>query len=221
METFQLLIDLWKSLIGPATLDTLTIVFFTVIIGCSVGFILAMLLTLWGPNGLTHNKIAYRLVNILVTLVRSIPLLILIIALIPITRSIIGTIIGTRATIFSLSIACSAFTAKLFEGNFLSVDRQLIEAARSYGAKDIQIFFKVILPQTMPQLINSITLTIVTYIAGSTIASSIGGGGLGSVAINYGYQSFNEFILYYAVIILIIIVNLVQWLGDKLYKKIK
>ncbi|MFN0603907.1 methionine ABC transporter permease [Facklamia hominis] len=215
------IIPLWSKLIGPATLETIMIVSFTALIGCTIGFLLAMLLILWGPNGLTYNKKLYNLFNTILNLIRSMPLLILIIALIPVTRAVIGSIIGMKATIFTLSIACSAFTAKMFEGNFLSVNKQVIEAARSYGATDLQIFFKVIVRQCLPQLINSVTLTVITYIAGSTIASSIGGGGLGAVAITYGYQSFNQFILYYAVVVLIILVNIVQFIGDLIYKKVK
>lgn len=217
-EKFELL---WFKLIGPATLDTIRIVGITAFIGSSVGFLLAMMLILWGPNGLTFKKKRYSLINTILNLIRSVPLLILIIALIPLTRLVIGSIIGPKATIFTLSIACSAFSAKLFESNFLSVHHQVIEAARSYGATDIQIFFHVIVKQSLPQLINSLTIVIVTYIAGSTIASSIGGGGLGAVAITYGYQSFDKFVLYYAVIVLIIIVNIVQYVGDLIFKKIR
>ena len=151
--------------------------------------------------------------------IRSFPILILIVAISPLTRWIIGTTIGEAAAIVPLSIAATAFIARLLENCFMEVDRQLIEAARSFGATNMQIIFRVIIRESVPGMISALTMASVTYIAGTTIAGAVGGGGLGAVALTYGFQSFNDTVLYMAVFMLFLMVNVTQFIGDWLYKK--
>ncbi len=212
--------NVWSSLILPSIFTTIIIVVSTVLIGTVLGFGLSYLMTLWHPNGIRPNKNKYRIISFFINTIRSFPILVLIIALIPLTRKVIGTSLGTAATIFPLSIACTAFMAKLLENNFLSVDQQIIEAARSYGATDRQIFFYAIVKESVPNIVSTITLAIITYIAATTIAASVGGGGIGAVALTYGYQSFNYIILYFGVLVLFLMVNAVQWIGNKIYEKL-
>ena len=210
----------WDKLIFPSIFVTVQIVFFTVMIGFLGGFLLAFLLTLYGPNGLNHKRWLYRLLSFIINLIRSFPILILIVSIAPFTRLVVGTTIGTWAVVLPLSIAATAFIARLLESSFIQVDRQLIEAARSLGATNLQIFYYVILKESVPSIVSVVTLAAINYIAATTIAGAVGGGGLGAIALTYGYQSFNNTILYMGVFVLLLMVNIVQYLGECFYKKL-
>lgn len=209
----------WDQLFVPAIFTTIQIVFFTVLIGTIIGFGLAVLLTLYGPNGLNHKKYIYGVLNFLINLIRSFPILILIVTISPLTRLIVGTTLGVKAVIIPLSIAATAFIARVLEGNFISVDKQLIEAARSLGATNMQIMWNVIIKESFPSIVSTITLATINNIASTTIAAAVGGGGLGAIALTYGYQSFNDTILYTGVVALLIMVNIVQFAGEWIYKR--
>lgn len=209
----------WEKLMYPAFFATVRMGLGTMVIGMVLGFVLSIFLTLYHPNGLKPNGKIYPLLNFLVNSIRSFPILILIVAISPLTRWIIGTTIGEAAAIVPLSIAATAFIARLLENCFMEVDRQLIEAARSFGATNMQIIFRVIIRESVPGMISALTMASVTYIAGTTIAGAVGGGGLGAVALTYGFQSFNNTVLYMAVFMLFLMVNVTQFIGDWLYKK--
>lgn len=210
----------WERLIFPAIFDTITIVFFTVLIGFILGFLFAVLLTLYGPTGLRYRKRFYTVLSLIINTIRSFPILILIVSIAPFTRIVVGTTIGTKAVILPLSIAATAFIARLLESSFIKVDRQLVEAARSLGATDMQILWHVIVKESVPSIISVVTMATVNNIASTTIAGAVGGGGLGAIALTYGYQSFNNTILYMGVFILLIMVNVIQYLGERIYKKL-
>ncbi len=210
----------WNKLIMPSIFVTIEIVFFTVLIGFVLGFIMAILLTLYGPTGLRYKKRLYTVLSFIINTIRSFPILILIVTIAPFTRLVVGTAIGTKAVILPLAIAATAFIARLLESNFIKVDRQLIEAARSLGATDMQIIWKVIVKESVPSIISAVTLATINNIAATTIAGAVGGGGLGAIALTYGYQSFNKTILYMGVLILLVMVNVVQYFGEWLYKKL-
>ena len=212
--------EYWNKLIMPSIFVTLEIVFFTVLIGFVLGFIMAILLTLYGPTGLRHKKRLYAVLSFIINTIRSFPILILIVTIAPFTRIVVGTTIGTRAVILPLAIAATAFIARLLESNFIKVDAQLIEAARSLGATDMQIMWRVIIKESVPSIISVITLATINNRAATTIAGAVGGGGLGAIALTYGYQSFNNTVLYMGVLILLIMVNAVQYFGEWLYKKL-
>lgn len=218
-EFWTLWLKYYNKIIGPSIFATLRMVISTVVIGFALAFVLAILLTIYRPDGLNPKKNVYKLLDFLVNTIRSFPILILIVAISPLTRIIVGTTVGEKAAILPLSIAATAFIARLLENSFREVDKQLIEAARSFGATDIQIIFKIIIKESIPSIISIATMSTITYIASTTIAGAVGGGGLGSVALNYGYQSFNNTILYTAVFILFIMVIITQTIGSWLYKK--
>ncbi len=202
-----------NKLVLPSIVATIRMVFATMIISTICGFIIAILLTMYGPNGLKYNKIFYKFISLPVNIIRSFPILILIVAISPLTRLIVGTTIGEKAVVLPLSIAATAFISRLLESAFIKVDKQLIEAARSFGASDMQIIFRIIIKESVPAIISILTITTVTYIAATTIAGAVGGGGLGAISLTYGYQSFNNIVLYMAVAALFIMVNLVQLIG--------
>ena len=213
-------INYFVKLILPSTIVTIRIVFFTILIGFVLGFIIAVLLTMYGPNGLNYKKKFYNVLSFIVNTIRSFPILILIVAISPFTRLIIGTTIGEKAVILPLSITATAFIARLLESSFIKVDKQLIEAAKSFGATNIQIMFGVIIRESIPSIGSVVTMAAVNYIAATTIAGAVGGGGLGAVALTYGYQSFNNTILYLSVFIMFLFVNIAQYIGDFIYKKL-
>lgn len=209
----------FNKIIAPSIFATIRMVIFTVIFGFIMGFGLSILLVLYGPEGLNPKKRIYKILDFIINTIRSFPILILIVAVSPLTRKIVGTTVGEKAAILPLTIAATSFIARALENIFKGVDKQLIEAARSFGASNIQIVFRVIVKESIPSIINVATMATITYIAGSTIAGAVGGGGLGAVAINYGYQSFNNSVLYTSVFILFILVQIAQTIGNWLYKK--
>ena len=214
--------DLWnftKQLVIPATLGTIRLVLLVVVIGYALGFIMGSILYIYSPNGLNPNKKIFRIANFLVNVIRSIPILILIVALFPLTRAIIGTSVGPNAVIIPLALAATAFIGRYLENIFNAVDRQTIEAARSYGANNFDIMRYIVVRESIPGMVSTLTLAIINNIAGSTIAGAVGGGGIGAIAINYGYQSFNNAVLYTAVVILYLMVQVVQTVGNKIYEK--
>lgn len=208
------------KIIWPATIATIKIVFFTMLIGIVFGMLLAIILTLYGDKGLKPRKRISRPILIVINFIRSLPGIILIVTFIPLTKYLVGTTIGVKAVIVPLGISAMAFIAKALEDSFVEVDRQLIEAARSFGASNFQIVTKVIIRESIPSIISVFTMSTVYYIAGSTLAGAVGGGGLGAVALTYGYQSFNDKILYTCVVIIYLMVQFVEYLGKFIYKKI-
>lgn len=214
--------DWWnftKQLVIPATLGTIRLVLLVVVIGYALGFLMGSILYIYSPNGLNPNKKIFRIANFLVNVIRSIPILILIVALFPLTRAIIGTSVGPNAVIIPLALAATAFIGRYLENIFNAVDRQTIEAARSYGANNLDIMRYIVVRESIPGMVSTLTLAIINNIAGSTIAGAVGGGGIGAIAINYGYQSFNNAVLYTAVVILYLMVQAVQTVGNKIYEK--
>ncbi|MBX8801659.1 methionine ABC transporter permease [Pseudochrobactrum asaccharolyticum] len=206
---------LWRSL-GETLIMTGFSSLFTLIFGLPLG----LLLILTDRNGLLQNLAVNRVVGAVVNAFRSVPFIILLVALIPFTRLIMGTALGTWASIVPLSIAAIPYYARMAEVSLREVDHGLIEAARSMGASRWTIIKEVLIPESMPGLIAGFTVTIVTLIGASAMAGAIGAGGLGDLAIRYGYQRFNYPIMAAVVAVLIVIVCLIQWIGDRLVQKV-
>lgn len=190
--------------------------FFSVILG----FIPAIILTLTANDGLRPNKIVYRTLDFLVNIFRSFPFIILMVIVIPFTRLLAGTTIGTTAAIVPLTISAIPFIARVIESALRSVDNGLIEAAKSFGASDSQIIYRIYLKEAFPAIISGITLTIISLVGYSAMGGAIGAGGLGDVAIRYGYQAYRMPYLIIASIILIIFVQIIQSLGNYLYRRL-
>lgn len=209
------------NLLYKATLETLYMSLVSTILAFIIGLGLAVILILTKKGGLAQNIIIYRTLDIIVNTLRSFPFIILMIVLFPLTKLIIGTSIGTSAAIVPLTIGSAPFIARLIEAAMLEVDKGVIEAAMSFGASRFQIIFKVQLKEALPAIINALTLTLIMIIGFSAMAGTVGGGGLGDVAVRYGYQRFKPDIMIYTVIILIVLVQIVQSLGDFAYKKLK
>lgn len=209
-----------NEIIGKALVETLEMVFASTIGSLILGFIPAIILTLTAKDGLKPNKVVYTILDLIINILRSFPVIILMVAIIPLTRFIAGKSIGTEAAIVPLTIAAAPFVARIIESALREVDKGIIEAAKSFGASNTQIIFKVMLKEAIPSIASGITLTIISIVGYSAMAGTIGGGGLGQVAISYGYQRFQTDFMVVTCIVLIIIVQGLQLLGNYFYNKL-
>ncbi|MEG2257701.1 MAG: methionine ABC transporter permease [Lachnospiraceae bacterium] len=209
------------QVVGPATLETLYMTLSCMIYGGIIGFGIAIILYITGNNGMYPNRIIYAIIDFIVNTFRSFPFIILIVAMIPITRMIIGTSIGTKAAIVPLTIAMAPFIARIFENAFQEVDLEVIEAGRSFGMTNRQVLFHIVMVESFPAVVSGFVLATITAMGGTAMAGAVGAKGLGSVALMYGYQSYNDLIMYMTVILLIMIAQLSQSFGNWIYKKIK
>ena len=210
------IIDVMIQAVG----QTVYMVFFSTLFASILGFILGIVVTVTSPKGLKPNKIIYNVLDLIINVLRSFPFIILIVFIIQLTRAIVGTPRGEAAAIVPLTIAAAPFVARIIESSLKEVDSGVIEAAKSFGASNTQIIFKVMLKEAVPSIISGLTLTIINIIGYSAMAGSVGAGGLGKVAISYGYQRYQTDVMIVTVIILIIMVQGLQSLGNYLYKKL-
>jgi len=201
------------SMLPMATLETVYMTFVSTVLACLLGFPLGMYLFVTSPAGLTPRRILYNVLSRIVNIFRSLPFIILMILLIPFTRLIVRTSIGPTAVIIPLSIAAAPFVARVAESALYEVETGVLTAARAMGSTNFQIIRKVLIPEAMPSLVSGLALTIINLIGYSAMAGAIGGGGLGSLAINYGYYRFRIDVTIGAVIIILILVEAVQIIG--------
>jgi D-methionine transport system permease protein len=208
------------SLVGQSTVETLIMVFFSTLFSVIIGFPLGVLLFVTGPTGIMPKKVLNLVLSRIVDVLRSFPFVILMIVLLPMTRAILGKAIGTAATIIPLSIAAAPFVARVIETSLIEIDPGVITAARAMGSTNWQIIYKVLVPEVLPSVVSGITLTIINLISYSAMAGTLGGGGLGDLAIRYGYQRFRTDVMISAVIVIILMVALIQFAGTKLSERI-
>jgi D-methionine transport system permease protein len=208
------------SLLLPAFSETIYMVSFSVIFSLLIGVPMGILLYVTKPDNILPMNKLNKVLDLIVNIGRSFPFIILMILVLPISRFIIGTTIGSTASIVPLSISAAPFVARIIEGAINEVDRGIIEASISLGASKFQIITKVLIPEAFPSLIHGITLTIINLIGYSAMAGAIGGGGLGDVAIRYGYQRFQVDIMFISVVSIIILVQIVQFTGNTVVNSI-
>jgi len=217
MTSFQLLF----TLVGTASVQTLAMVFASTFFSLLLGFPLGILLCVSDPStGISPKPILFKVLTRIVNVLRSFPFIILMILIFPLSRIIIGTSIGTTATIIPLSIAAAPFVARIIETALKEVDPGLVQAARAIGSTKMQIIFKVLIPEALPALVAGITLTIINIIGYSAMAGAIGGGGLGDLAIRYGYQRFRTDIMIASVLVILVFVELIQLIGTRLSNRL-
>jgi D-methionine transport system permease protein len=184
------------------------------------GLLLGLLLFLTDKGGLYQNSIIYRLTASFVNVFRSIPFIILIILLIPLTVLILGTMIGTSAALPSIIIGSSPFFGRLVEIGLREVDKGVIEASQAMGASRFQIIYKVLIPESLPAIVSGMTVTLIALIGNTAVAGVIGAGGLGTVAYNEGFEANNNDVTWAASIIILVIVFLIQFIGDRITRRI-
>lgn len=200
--------------------QTLYMVFWSTFFSVLIGFIPAVILTLTAPDGLHPIRPVYEVLSFLVNVFRSFPFVILLVLVIPFTRLIVGKAIGTTASIVPLTLSAIPFIARIFETALRETDPGVIEAAKSFGASNLQILFRVYLKESVPRLLNGIVLLIISLVGYSAMAGTVGGGGIGDIAIRFGYQQYRTDYLVVCSIILIVFVQLIQMLGNHLYKRL-
>lgn len=206
-------------LLLEASLETLYMVTIASLIAVIVGLPLGVTLYITRKGHIFEKTALHQSLALLINMMRSIPFIILMIAVIPLTRFIVGTSIGTSAAIVPLSLAAMPFIARVVDSSLLEINKGLIEAALAMGATPWQIIKKVLLPEAFPSIINGLTLTIVSLIGYSAMAGAVGGGGLGDLAIRYGYQRFDMSVMLMTIAIMIILVQAIQFCGDTLVKR--
>jgi D-methionine transport system permease protein len=184
-----------------------------------IGFIPAIILTLTAPDGLKPNKIVYEVLSFIVNVFRSFPFIILLVILIPFTRMVVGKSIGTTASIVPLTVSAIPYIARVFETSLRETNPGVIEAARSFGASNFQILMRVYVKESIPRMLNGIVLLVISLVGYSAMAGTVGGGGVGDIAIRYGYQQYKTDYLIVCSVILIAFVQLIQMLGNHMYKK--
>ena len=209
--TLQLLNACW---------ETIYMVVMAMVVATAIGVPLGVILTVTDRGNLLENPLTNSALGAIVNITRSTPFIILMVAIIPFTRLITGTSIGTLAAVVPLSIAAIPFIARITETALKEVDSGVIEAAQAMGATPWQIIIKVLLPESLPTLVQGLTLTIINLIGYSAMAGAVGGGGLGDLAIRYGYQRFQIGTMLVTVVIMIVLVQVVQTGGDYLARRL-
>jgi D-methionine transport system permease protein len=204
----------------PALQETAWMVGVSTLLSVVLGFIPAIILTITAKDGLHPNRVVYGILDFLVNVFRSFPFIILMIVIIPFTRLLTGKAIGTTAAIVPLTVSAIPFVARIMESALRSVDPGVIEAAKSFGASNAQIIFRVSMKEAVPSILAGITLTIINLVGYSAMGGAIGAGGLGDVAIRYGYQQYRMDYLVVTCLVLIVFVQAVQFLGNFLYEKL-
>ena len=193
--------------------ETLYMVIISTLAAYIIGIPLGIIVFITDKKGIRPNRIINFLVGIIINVLRSVPFLILLVAIIPFTRLIAGTTIGVDATIVPLVVAAGPFVARMVESSLKEVDKGVIEAARAMGASDLQIVFKVLIPEAKPSLLVGVTISAATILGYSAMAGFVGGGGLGAIAINYGYYRYKTNIMLITCAILVLIVQIMQDAG--------
>lgn len=206
---------LWEGL-----LETLYMVFWSSLFALMIGTVLGITLVVTEKGGLLESPKLSKSIGTIINGVRSLPLIILIVLLLPLSRLIVGTSLGPTAAIVSLSIGAAPFLARIIENALKEVSAGKIEAAKAVGATPFTIIFRVLIPEALPALVRGVTIGIIGITEFTAVAGAIGAGGLGSLAIRFGYQRFREDVLIATVIIIILLVQLIQWSGDTIVKSI-
>jgi D-methionine transport system permease protein len=210
---------LWSELFS-ALWETVYMVFVSGCVSALIGIPLGIILSCTQKDHLMPKLLLNRSLAALVNITRSIPFIILLIAIIPLTRWLVGTWIGTTASIVPLTIGAIPFVARLVEGAINEIPFGLIEAGQAMGGSTLQIIVKILLPEGLPGIIHGLTVTLISLIAYSAMAGAVGGGGLGDLAIRYGYHRFDANVMIATIIILILLVQVIQYCGDHIRRKL-
>ena len=207
-------------LLGAGTWETLQMVLISTLIGYVIGLPLGVLLTVSSEDGIAPNKILYRILDLIMNVTRSVPFLILLILIQPLTKLVVGKSYGTTATIVPLTVAAAPLIARMVENSLKEVDRGVIEAAVSLGAGKMTIIRKVLLTEARTSLLVGVTIALGTILGYSAMAGIVGGGGLGDIAIRYGYYRYETQVMLITVAVLVLLMQLLQWIGMFLSRKV-
>ena len=215
------LLEYFPSVILPSLVVTFKIMIFSAAISMSLGVVFGVLLFITDKDGLWEKAVLHTVLAKITDILRAFPTIILIVSLAPLTRMIVGTAVGANAAIVGISFVCTPFAPRMIETARQGVDSSLIKAAQSFGASTGQIIYRVLLVEALPSIVSNYTILLINMLNVSTIAGAVGAGGLGAIALTYGYQRFDYGIMYFIVLILLIIVLAIQGASTLLYKKLK
>ena len=210
----------YGALLAQGTVDTLIMTVFSCLVAYAIGLPLGIWFSVTSPGGLRPNRGVNMVLGWIINIGRSIPFIILLVAIIPFTRLIVGTSLGVPGAIVPLTVAAAPFVARMVEQSLAEVDKGLIEAAHSFGASNSQIVVKIMLAESLPSLIRGAAITFVNLFGYSAMAGTVGAGGLGDIAIRYGYQRFQGDIMLAAVVLCVVLVQVFQTLGDRIARKV-
>ncbi len=212
--------DKYGALLAQGTIDTLVMSIASCVFAYVIGLPLGIWFAVTTPNGLRPNKAVNTVLGWIINIGRSIPFIILLVAIIPFTRLVVGTSLGVPGAVVPLTVAAAPFVARIVEQSLAEVDKDLIEAAHSFGASNMQIITKVMLKESLPSLVRGVAITFVNLFGYSAMAGTVGAGGLGDIAIRYGYQRFQGDVMLAAVILCVVLVQVFQTFGDWLARTI-
>ncbi|HDE5828631.1 TPA: ABC transporter permease [Staphylococcus aureus] len=213
--------DLDSAQLVQALYETLYMVSIALFLGAVIGIPLGVLLVITRKQGIWPNIVIHQVLNPLINILRSLPFIILLIAIVPFTKLVVGTSIGTTAAIVPLTVYVAPYIARLVENSLLEVDEGIIEAAKAMGASPLQIIRYFLIPEALGSLVLAITTAIIGLIGSTAMAGAVGGGGIGDLALVYGYQRFDTTVIIITVIVLVIIVQVIQTLGNVLARFIR
>lgn len=211
-------LDKYSELLVQGTIDTTVMVLASTIGAYVIGIVVGTLLTVLSPTGLRPNRVAYAILGWIVNMARSLPFIILLVFLIPTTRLVVGTTLGVPAAVFPLIVSAGPYVARMVESSEAEVDRGLIEAAESMGASTWEIITKVYLREGLPSLLRGLPIVIITILGYTAMAGTVGAGGLGDIAIRYGYQRYQDDVMLATIVILIVMVQVIQSLCNLLVR---
>lgn len=214
-------LDISSAKLVLAAEQTVYMLFWALLIGALIGVPLGILLVLTRKGGILESRTAFSLLNYLINIVRSVPFIILLVFIMPLTRAIVSTTIGTRAALVPLVFYISPYLARLVESSLLEVDLGILEAAEAMGASTAQVIWHFLLPEALPSLILSLTTGTIGLLGVTAMAGAIGAGGVGDLALTYGYQQFNTPLMTATVIVLILFVQLIQSIGNHFSRKVR
>lgn len=206
-------LEIWQRL-APAILETLYMTILSSLIMLMFGLLIGILLTVTSPDGLIPMKMIYSILGWVINCLRSLPQMIMIILMIPVARLIFGKSYGTNACIIAISASCIPMYVRMVESSLLEISKGKIEAAKSVGSTNAQIIFRILLPETLPSLIRGFTVAVIAVISMTALAGMFGAGGIGDIAVRFGYMRFQHEVLFASVYVLAALVQLVQWLGN-------
>ena len=208
------------SLLISGTIDTIIMTFVSAILGFILGIPTGVLLYVTRRGQVMENTVLYSVISAVVNVFRSIPFIILLVWISPFTKFIVGSAIGIEGAIVPLTVGAIPFIARMVENALLEIPSGLIESARAMGATPLQIIRKILIPEALPSLINAATITLIMLVGYSAMGGAVGAGGLGQIALQYGYQTYNPVVMNTVIVLLVILVNLIQFGGEYLMKKV-
>lgn len=220
MSSLQSLLDQYSGLLAQGFLASLAMLFFSTAIAYLIGTFLGVVLYVTAPGGLRPHRALNAVLGWIVNMTRSIPFIILLVAVMPMTKALVGTVVGVRGTIPPLVLSAAPFVARMIEQSLAEVPRDSIEAAESFGATVPRVVFSALLPEALPSIVRGVAVTLISVLGYTAIVGAVGAGGLGDIAIRYGYYRYEDGVMILTIVLLVVLVQVIQSSCDLVAKRI-